>query len=418
MLVEQIIFTIISLALFVAIFVKMIKNNDTTYVVVLVLAAIGILINFIEVISGIKLAIFFKILEYLLSVVIPVAILAMEKRGVKFLETKNILKARIFIAFGNYKAAKDALIAVASKYPNSYMAHKMLAEVYEKEGGMRKAIDEYVQAIDINKRDYDSYYKIANLLTQLDKKDEAQEMLNNLLQKKPEYYQATELLGDILIEKGLYKDAVSVYIEGLKYNPTNYNLNYSLGIAYTMLNDFQSAKLYYEKAAELNSLAYNSKYSLAEIALIYKELEEAEKKFLEVLEEENGELEADAYFELAKISMIKGEKDKAINYANIAIEVDSKKIVPKIKEDLIFIPILAKINMPLNLDDTELEEVQEKEEQTKMSKKEINAKIHLEEMAEKTRNLSYSDINFLKGNRKNKKDNLQKQEEFERKERE
>ena len=32
--------------------------------------------------------------------------------------------------------------------------------------------------------------------------------------------------------------------------------------------------------------------------------------------------QADAYYELAKISMIKGEKDKAIKYANVAIESD------------------------------------------------------------------------------------------------
>ena len=45
--------------------------------------------------------------------------------------------------------------------------------------------------------------------------------------------------------------------------------------------------------------------SLAEIALIYKDLEEAEKRFLESIEEE--ELSADAYYELSKIQLIKGE---------------------------------------------------------------------------------------------------------------
>ena len=80
------------------------------------------------------------------------------------------------------------------KYPENYIGHKMLAEVYEQEGGMRKAIDEYVQAVDANKQDYDSYYKIAELLTGLDKQDEAAEMLFNLLHKKPDCYKATELL--------------------------------------------------------------------------------------------------------------------------------------------------------------------------------------------------------------------------------
>lgn len=77
----------------------------------------------------------------------------------------------------------------------------------------------------------------------------------------------------------MYKEAVNVYHEALKYNELSFDLNYSLGIVYTMLNDFQNAKDYYEKAAQINSLSYNSKYSLAEIALIYKELDEAKINF-------------------------------------------------------------------------------------------------------------------------------------------
>ena len=314
MLIEQLIFAGIALALFIMVFMKMLKSNDTSYVSILVISVIGLLIDLIEVIVTNGLSLIFKIIKYILAIAIPMIVIIIEKRNLKFLEVKNILKSKILLWLGNTKGAKDSLISITNKYPQSYMAHKMLAEVYELEGGMRKAIDEYVQAIDINKQDYDSYYTIANLLTQLDKKDEATQMLSSLLQKKPEYYKATELLGELLIEKEMYKEAVNIYTEGLKYNPTSFELNYSLGIAFTMLNDFQSAKLYYEKAAEFNSLAYNTKYSLAEIAMIYKELEEAEKYFLEVLEEDNGELEADAYFELAKINMIKGEKQKAIEY--------------------------------------------------------------------------------------------------------
>ena len=397
MLIEQLIFAVIALVLFILIFMKMLKNNDTSYISILIIAVIGLLIDLVEVILSNGLSIVFKIFKYLLAIVIPLIIIIIEKGRLRFLEAKNLLKAKFFLWIGNTKAAKDSLIAIANKYPQSYIAHKMLAQVYELEGGMRKAIDEYVQAIDINKQDYDSYYTIASLLTQLDKKDEASQMLESLLQKKPEYYKATELLGELLLEKEMYKEAVSVYTEGLKYNPTSFELNYSLGIAFTMLNDFQSAKIYYEKAAEFNSLAYNTKYSLAEIAMIYKELEEAEKYLLEVVEEDESELEADAYFELAKISMIKGEKQKAIEYANIAIEVDTKKIVPKIKNDEIFIPIIAKINIPFNL-----ENLNDEEREVKLTKMEITAKEHLEEMVDITRNLGYNDINLLKRNGRRK----------------
>ena len=397
MLVEQIIFTFISFAIFVLMFFRMIRNNDTTYVVILVLEAIGIALNFLEVLFDIKLNMIFVIIKYILAILLPILIIILEKKGISLLEMVNIQKAKIAMNLGDNKKAKQALLKVLDKNPNSYKAHLMLAQVYENEGGMRKAIDEYVQAIDLNKKDYDSYYKVAKLLDGLDKKEEASQMLYSLLNKKPEMTEASILLGEILIENEMYKEAVNVYQDALRFDQVNYDLYYNLGIAYTMLNDFQNAKTCYEKAAEINSLLYNTKYCLAEIALIYKDLEEAERRFLETIEDE--ELSADAYYELAKIYLIKGDKETAIKYINTAIDANSKKIVEKVKKDPIFIPIMAKISIPFNLEEPEREE-----NANILKQKEIKAKEHLEEMSELTRNLSYNDINLLKKNGKNKEE--------------
>ena len=393
MIIEQFIFTVFSLAIFVYMFFKMIKNNDTSYIIILILEAIGIALNFLGFALFIELNLLLNILKYVFSIVIPGLVIIIEMNGMTLIEIINVSKARLYLAVGNDKKAKEALLNLVSKVPNSYKGHKMLAKVYEREGGMRKSIDEYVQAIDINKKDYESYYKVAELLNNLDKKDEATQMLFNLLNNKPDMYKATELLGEILISKEMYKDAVNVYQEALKYNPVSYEIHYNLGIVYTMLNDFQNAKICYEKSAEINSLLYNAKYSLAEIALIYKDLEEAEKKFLESIEED--ELSADAYYELAKICLMKGDKDIAINYVNTAIDIDSKKIVEKVKKEPLFIPIMARISIPFNLENGE-------EKETKLMEKEIKAKEHLEEMVDITRHLSYNDINLLKKNIKEK----------------
>ena len=59
MVVEQLIFTLISFAIFVYMFFRMIRNNDSSYVIILVLGAIGIALNFAEVLFGIKLNILF-----------------------------------------------------------------------------------------------------------------------------------------------------------------------------------------------------------------------------------------------------------------------------------------------------------------------------------------------------------------------
>lgn len=395
MLIEQLIFTVVAFALFVYMFFKMIKTNDTSYVIFLILEAIGIALNFTDVLFAVKLNTFFKIIMYIFSIIIPLIIIILEKANINIIEQLHITNAMFHFHLGNNKKAKQILISLLDKNPYSYKAHKLLAQIYENEGGMRKAIDEYVQAIDLNKKDYDAYYKVANLLGGLDKKNEATQMLTNLLNKKPDYTEASILLGDLLIEQQMYKEAANVYIEALKYNEVSFELNYNLGIVYTMLNDFQSAKEYYEKAAQINSLVYNSKYSLAEIALIYKELDEAEKKFLETIDDE--ELAPDAYYELAKIHLIKGDKDTAIKYANIAIDLNPKKIVPKIKSDTAFILILGKLSMPFNI-----ESENENEEKTKLKPKEIKSKKHLEEMVDITRELSYNDIRLLNQNKTSK----------------
>lgn len=409
MIIEQLIFTIIALAIFVYMFFRMIKNNDTTYIAILILEALGIFLNFEEVLFGKKINSLLVIIKYILAILLPIGIIVLEKQDIYLLEIVNLAKAKICLLFGNNKKAKQALLSILEKNPNSYKAHKLLAQIYEKEGGMRRAIDEYVQAVDLNKKDYESYYKVALLLNNLEKREEAAQMLFSLLNKKPDIYEASLLLGEILIDSEKYKEAVNVYQEALKYNQTSFELNYNLGIAYTMLNDFQSAKTYYEKAAELNSLVYNTKYSLAEIALIYKELEEAERRFLEAVEDD--ELSADAYYEISKIALIKGEKDKAIKYVNVAIDIDSKKIVEKVKKDPIFIPIMARISIPFNLENRE-EPIAKK-----LKEKEIKAKEHLEETAEITRHLSYNDIKMLKKEEKQSKETEQKTEEKEHKER-
>ncbi len=409
MIIEQLIFTIIALAIFVYMFFRMIKNNDTTYIAILILEALGIFLNFVEVLFGKKINSLLVIIKYILAIFLPIGIIILEKKDIYLLEIVNLAKAKICLLFGNNKKAKQALLSILEKNPNSYKAHKLLAQIYEKEGGMRRAIDEYVQAVDLNKKDYESYYKVALLLNNLEKREEAAQMLFSLLNKKPDIYEASLLLGEILIDSEKYKEAVNVYQEALKYNQTSFELNYNLGIAYTMLNDFQSAKTYYEKAAELNSLVYNTKYSLAEIALIYKELEEAERRFLEAVEDD--ELSADAYYEISKIALIKGEKDKAIKYVNVAIDIDSKKIVEKVKKDPIFIPIMARISIPFNLENREEPIVK------KLKEKEIKAKEHLEETAEITRHLSYNDIKMLKKEEKQSKETEQKTEEKEHKER-
>ena len=219
-MIEKIIFNMLAFAIFIIIFSKFIKKNDTSYVYILGLEFIGILIYFFELIFNIKLNLFFRIISYLFSIIIPTIILLLEyKKKVDFPEILNIILAKIALNAGNTEQAKEYLFKIINKYPESYIGHKTLAEVYEKEERYNVAIDEYIRATEINNKDFKLNYNIAKLLNKDNRTEDAITILQEVLKKKPEYYEATNLLGEILYSNEMYKEAINVYMNALRYNP-------------------------------------------------------------------------------------------------------------------------------------------------------------------------------------------------------
>lgn len=194
-MIYQIIFTITAFILFLYIlFFKLVRKNDTTYLLILALQAFGILLNLLKINFNILNRTYGIIILYLLCIVIPLLVFILENKGINVSEIIMISNSQIYLWFNKTKKAKRILISLVTKYKNSYWGHKKLAYIYEKEGGMRKAIDEYVKVLDIKKDDYKSYYKISSLLNDLGQIDEAEEMLCTLSKSKPEIYDATKML--------------------------------------------------------------------------------------------------------------------------------------------------------------------------------------------------------------------------------
>ncbi len=305
-------------------------------------------------------------------------------------EKLKIFKLKTLLIMKKDEEAKKYALKIVDKYPKNYMAHKILGELYEKEGKISVALDEYIRAVELNEQDFEMHYKVATLLHETEKKEEAIIMLQDLLRIKPEYLQASLLLGNILYEEDRFKEAISIYMTALKYNPTEYELYYNIGMAFTRINDFQKAREYYKRAAVLNSYLYNGQYNLALIAMIQGELDEAERHLQQALQQE--ELEPIGYYYLAVIALIKKENEKALNYINMALELD-KKLEKKITEQSLFLPIQDKIRIP--------NEPSRKIKIT-LSKNEIDTNKHLEEM--------YNLVDSLNGGKVSKNDDEKKVE--------
>lgn len=400
MILEKIIFNLLAFAIFTIVFFRMVRRNDTNYLYLLFFQFFGIFLNFIELIAKVEFNILLKIIIYLFSIIIPLLILIIEwKKNFMFSEILEVSICKLLLLLNKNDNAKQRLFKLINKYPNSFIAHKMLADIYEQENNTENALAEYIKLTEIDGNNIEFKYKTAELLEINKKNEEAINTLKSILNEKPEYYKATALLGDILIKEEKYKEAISIYMNALMYNKTNYDLYYNLGIAYTFLNDFAKAKEYYGKAAELNSLLYNSKYSLAQIALMYGELDEAEKLFMQSKEAED--LESGSYYYLAEVAIIKGDKDKAKNYMNLAIELDPEEYI-RMSKNPIFIPIKNEIRKP---------DGKKQKKKKKLKSKEILSNKHLENTCLLMGNLNNNDIIMMKNIRnRNRKLDREKQE--------
>lgn len=172
--------------------------------------------------------------------------------------------------------------------------------------------------------------------------------------KQAKYY------GDLLLEQEKFKEAVHIYTQAIKYSKEDEELYYNLGIAYSRINEFALAKESYEKATEINNNLYNAYYRLGQISLLYRDIEAAERYFIQSMD---GEVELKSYYQLAKIYMMKNDKNKAVVFLNKATEV-SKYYYDIAREEPIFFAIKQKIVKP---NDSENKDIVESEKEKAIS---------------------------------------------------
>ena len=110
-MIEKIIFNLLAFSIFVVVFGRFIKKNDTSYVYILGLEFIGIVINFIELIFNIHINLFLKFIIYMLSIIIPTIVLIIEyKKKIDFPEIFNITLTKIALNSRKYKTGKGIFI--------------------------------------------------------------------------------------------------------------------------------------------------------------------------------------------------------------------------------------------------------------------------------------------------------------------
>ena len=144
-----------------------------------------------------------------------------------------------------------------------------------------------------------------------------------------------------------------------------------------------------------------AKKDLAQIAIIYGDLDEAERYLKESLKGEDAE--SGSYYYLAQVAILRGDTEKATNYLNLAIELDPK-MYDRVQKENIFTPIKQNVKVPTD-------EERKNARKNKMSKKEKKAMNHLAKTCMLVSSLNNDDIKMMLNVKQKEKEVKQKQRE-------
>lgn len=357
-MIELIIFGIISLILFTYIAKRSLEIRSYVSNIILILNIVGIIIMPLIYVKTNKIDMVSRIISLILGIILPIVIIIIEYLTKVSYDEKIILYIAEFYEFTkNRKKAKDIIVKYLEKYDDSYLLHKKLATIYEKEGGTRKAIDEYVEAVSIKGTDYESYFRVIELLEYLDKKDEAITLIERLLKVYKRYPKAYIMYANLILEKGNLKEVAKIYEEGLSYNKESKEIMYNLASIYVRLNEYSLAKKNLESIFKLDKKSHIVCLNLAQIAMIEREYSEA-KMYLDIAKKEK-EIEDIVYYEIAKINVLERKEEEAISNLNKALEINPNIIV-KINATEIFKEIRHHTIMKVELIQRKRVEIEEK----------------------------------------------------------
>lgn len=312
-----ILFILISILLIIFTYIKATKNSNKIYFGILVVDSIFLLTLIFTYAIKKEVSVASSILAGIFCFIIPTFIFVSETLGYDLIEFLVIIVSKIYIKRNKVQKAENLIYSYLEKNPYSFNIHKKLAKTYLIQGALRKALDEYIIAINIEE-DIDSYLQIARIYCDLNKEEEAIKALDYILSKNPDDEDILRELAEIYLVKNNFKLSLKLYDKVLAINPSNADALFKKACINIVLNNFGKAKLDLIASDEIkkNKLA---KLYIAQIELIENDIEKSVELFKELLDDEK--YKPYVLYELARIAVYKEQESKAVSYINEAVKL-------------------------------------------------------------------------------------------------
>ncbi len=240
----------------------------------------------------------------------------------------------------DYEKAKILLYKLIEKVGRKSEYYYFLGVCYKNLNDFVNSRDSFALAVELDKRDYLSYYELGCILDETNKKETAIIMFNNSLRIKPDFYDAAESLGISYTSQARYDEALRVYKNALEYHPDSFELYYNIAMVELEVGDYNESEKSFEKAAKLKPKLHSAYYNIGIINYLKGDYTKAIEFFK--LARSSTIYGGRAYYKLAIVYAASKQYEKAMGCLEYAVQIEPKYLY-EAKEELVFENIKDKI---------------------------------------------------------------------------
>ena len=153
--------------------------------------------------------------------------------------------AEVYYNIGYVKTAQGQYPEAIEAFRKATQLDRLFAKAYEAMGRAYKELGQPEKA-------EENLNKAAEIYLSSEKEDQAEEILNEILEVNPDTINVYNTMGVLYRRKGDYPTALKHYEKALKIHPEEPNINYNIGRIHVEMKNLDEAKSYFNRALALD----------------------------------------------------------------------------------------------------------------------------------------------------------------------
>jgi len=223
----------------------------------------------------------------------------------------------IYEELENYPAAEKLLLEAWERCGQLSEIVYRLGNLHLRSGQYERAIS-YYNALEGSKLPH-VHYNLGIAYFCLGNFPKAEKHLHLTLKYDPHFPKINETIGDLLLRRKAYGEAVKYLRRGIQIDPYSSMSHYLLGLAYLALYDWKNAYEEFVTAIEMDPKEARAWEKCGEVLLNLQQLDEAESYLRKALELDPNF--PDTIVDFGYLSLRRGQPDEAMSYFTQALKL-------------------------------------------------------------------------------------------------